>query len=118
MGLLDDMDATAVRSPGQLGDHLAEAASAVRVTTTWLLDRLADGDGADDALAGATTYLSILGDLVSGWLLARRALDQESASTPGADHAWDVASFFVVERVATISGRCAAITAGASRLLV
>ncbi|MFI5043511.1 MAG: acyl-CoA dehydrogenase [Acidimicrobiales bacterium] len=118
MGLLDDVDATAVRSPGQLGDHLAEAASAVRVTTTWLLDRLADGDGADDALAGATTYLSILGDLVSGWLLARRALDQESASTPGADHAWDVASFFVVERVATISGRCAAITAGASRLLV
>ena len=114
--LLDRIAKTAADSRGPIGDHLATAVAAVRDTTEWLIERLATSR--DDALAGATAYLSIMGDLVGGWLLARAAIDHRTAGRPEADRAEAVAAFFAVERVASVRGRSVAVTAGATRLFI
>ena len=57
--------------------HLRDVIAATERATEWLnLNR-----GSTDALAGATTYLKLLGDTVGGWMLAKAAL----AASRGAD---------------------------------
>ena len=69
--LFPDLDGTAglevLRPP------LEEAVDAVEATTRHLLGRLAEG-AYNDALAGATPYLRMLGQTVGGWLMAKSAL--------------------------------------------
>jgi alkylation response protein AidB-like acyl-CoA dehydrogenase len=79
--LLDSMAALASSSgelagagpdldPVRLG--LAGGVAALREATDWLLGRLAVDP--NDALAGATPYLTMFGLVLGGWLLARSAL--------------------------------------------
>ncbi|MGB6059742.1 MAG: acyl-CoA dehydrogenase C-terminal domain-containing protein, partial [Microthrixaceae bacterium] len=107
---------------------LADATRAVRGATIWLRERLqADQAGREDALAGATAFLAVFGDLVGGWLLAKRAVERESAGrdSAGGDSAGGdpadalaIAEFYALERLSTIPGRCTVVTAGARRLFV
>ena len=118
-GLLDEIESTAVAlqldggRSAVLGDALSEAVGAVGRTVEWLLGELA-GDPSD-ALAGATTFLAVFGDLVGGWLLAQRVQRREG---PSAEQALDVAVFYASERLVTLAGRCATVTAGADRLFI
>jgi hypothetical protein len=52
-----------------LSDTLGGAVAAAESATDWLILN----KGSDDALAGATPYLKLLGDVIGGWMLARGA---------------------------------------------
>jgi 3-(methylthio)propanoyl-CoA dehydrogenase len=55
-----------------IGAHLEAGLAAVQAATGWLIERR--GHAQPDALAGATPYLKLLGDVVGGWLLGKEAL--------------------------------------------
>jgi alkylation response protein AidB-like acyl-CoA dehydrogenase len=54
-------------------DELATALQGLAETSTWLGERLAAGE-IDDALAGATPYLTQFGTVLGGWLMAVSAV--------------------------------------------
>jgi hypothetical protein len=80
--------------PGQLAHHLAvqgklAAIDAVEDATLWLLDRKADPAGAADVLAGADAYLTLMGDVIGGWMLALGALEARAELDAGqGDAGW------------------------------
>ena len=54
-----------------IGARLEAGLAAVQSATGWLIERR--GHAVPDALAGATPYLQLLGDVVGGWMLAKGA---------------------------------------------
>jgi alkylation response protein AidB-like acyl-CoA dehydrogenase len=77
-GLLTEMAGTVEemeRHPdlARFRDQLAAQIQGVADTSTWLGERLIEGD-IQSALAGATPYLRQLGTVLGGWLMARAAL--------------------------------------------
>ncbi|MDQ2678911.1 MAG: acyl-CoA dehydrogenase C-terminal domain-containing protein, partial [Actinomycetota bacterium] len=118
-GLLDEIESSAVAlqvdggRSAVLGDALLDATRSVDRTVEWLLGELQDEPS--NALAGASAFLGVFGDLVGGWLLAQRVLRREGSS---AAEALDVAVFYATERLVTVAGRCATVTAGSARLFI
>jgi hypothetical protein len=55
-----------------IGGRLEAGLAAVQSATGWMLERR--GHAQPDALAGASAYLKLLGDVVGGWMLAKGAL--------------------------------------------
>jgi alkylation response protein AidB-like acyl-CoA dehydrogenase len=55
-----------------IGARLEAGLAAVQSATGWMLERR--GHAQPDALAGASAYLKLLGDVVGGWMLAKGAL--------------------------------------------
>ena len=55
-----------------IGARLEAGLAAVQSATGWMLERR--GHAQPDALAGASAYLELLGDVVGGWMLAKGAL--------------------------------------------
>ena len=55
-----------------MGDGLAQSCARVRATSLSLLERLAANP--TDAFAGATPYLTMLGQLVGGWSIVSQAV--------------------------------------------
>lgn len=58
---------------GDFRDELTTAIQGLADTSAWLGERMASGD-IDSALAGATPYLTQLGTVIGGWLMARSAV--------------------------------------------
>ena len=87
--LLDEIDAVAAEasSGGEalatMGASLATANATVRATTMKIVERL--GANPADAFAGATPYLTMLGQLVGGWTLVRQALAAQRRLDAGED---------------------------------
>ena len=84
--LFDDIDATvkeaqASESLSVLGDSLAKANDTVRGVTGELLGNLSENPA--DAFAGATPYLTMMGQLVGGWSLVRQALAAQRRLSEG-----------------------------------
>ena len=55
-----------------IGAHLEAGLAAVQAASGWLIERR--GHAQPDALAGATPYLKLMGDVVGGWMLGKQAL--------------------------------------------
>ena len=55
-----------------IGARLEAGIAAVQSATGWLIERR--GHAQPDALAGATPYLKLLGDVIGGWMLGKQAL--------------------------------------------
>jgi hypothetical protein len=55
-----------------IGARLEAGLGAIQSATGWLIER--SGHAQPDALAGATPYLRLMGDVVGGWMLAKGAL--------------------------------------------
>jgi alkylation response protein AidB-like acyl-CoA dehydrogenase len=55
-----------------IGQRLEDGIAAVQASTGWLIERR--GHAQPDALAGATPYLKLMGDVVGGWMLGKLAL--------------------------------------------
>jgi alkylation response protein AidB-like acyl-CoA dehydrogenase len=108
LGALDAQLAAAVDDLDRVRGSLAEALEAVRTATAWLLDRVPSSS--DDALAGATTYLDMLGTTLAGALLAGVALREPSP------RAVALATFYATERLARVPGLLGPVTAGSARL--
>ena len=115
--LLADMRATLPALDGDLaglGAQLQAGIDAVEAAAGWLAARR----GQADALAGATAFLALLGDVCGGWGHARSALHARTA--PG-DPAWlagkaALARFYGDQVLSAAPGRVRAITAGAADL--
>ena len=71
-----------------IGARLEAGLAAVQSATGWMLERR--GHAQPDALAGATPYLKLLGDVVGGWMLAKGALaaSQNIAAGEGDKEYW------------------------------
>ena len=97
-----------------LGGRLHLGVDAVEAAAAWLVERR----GSPDALAGASAFLQLLGDMAGGWVHARSVA--HARSTPA--HAGRVAAasalarFYAEQVLAAAPGRLAAVTAGAADL--
>ena len=78
---------------GLFRDELTTAIQGLADTTSWLGQRLADGD-LDAALAGATPYLEQFGIVIGGWLSAVAAVSAKGGLA-------DFASEFLADKVNT-----------------
>jgi 3-(methylthio)propanoyl-CoA dehydrogenase len=101
--------------------HLREGVSALSDASGWLGSRIAAGEY-DDALAGATPYLRLFGNVTGGWLMARSALAALGLLESGSgDAAWlraKVATcrFYGEQLLPSAFGLVPSITAGAAPL--
>ena len=104
---------------------LAHGVDVLRQATDWMLDRLAGTHSEllaapNDALAGATPYLSIFGLVTGGWLLARSALaaSRERATGESEFLAAKIATaaFYCQQLLPEAVGLVAAATSGAGPL--
>ncbi|MDZ4762390.1 MAG: acyl-CoA dehydrogenase, partial [Alphaproteobacteria bacterium] len=75
-----------------LADRLDPAADALSGATEWMLEAMASDR--QTALAGASAYLRLAGDVAGGFYLAQAALGERAAPGPDADHALALARFF------------------------
>jgi hypothetical protein len=87
-----------------IGDRLAAGVTAVEKASAWLADKA----GSPDALAGATAYLSLFGDVLGGALLAKGALAEDARAPLARVYADDV--------LARAPSRAAAVMMGAEAL--
>ncbi len=127
---VDDLLKEIWRSVGQLKSHenawlhaigtrLESAASAAQMATSWMMERR--GHAQPDALAGATPYLKLMGDLIGGHMLAKGAL---IAAAPAPDDAdlWrrtriGLARIFGDQVLAQAPGLASGVVSGAIDLL-
>jgi alkylation response protein AidB-like acyl-CoA dehydrogenase len=103
-----------------LGKHLADAHTALRQATDWLL---ANGQtDPNNSLAGATPYLRMFGIVTGGWLLARSAAAAQRALDEGHDSDFlrqklVTARFYAEQVLPQAAGLVPSVTAGPSDLL-
>ena len=100
-----------------IGARLEAGLASVQAATGWLIERR--GHAQPDALAGATPYLKLLGDVVGGWMLGKQALAASAriASREGPADYWrtkiGLARVFAEQILAQAPGLTQAVTQGA-----
>lgn len=97
---------TEVEGLAPAGRALAEGLQALRGATDWALS-----NPGVDALAGATTYLRLAGDVIGGWVLGREAL-----LDPGSADRAALARFYAAQVLSGAGGLAAAVMQGAGDL--
>lgn len=100
-----------------IGARLENGLAAVQAATGWLIERR--GHAQPDALAGATPYLQLLGDVVGGWILGKEALaaSRHIANGEGPADYWrtriGLARVYSEQVLAQAPGLTQAVTQGA-----
>ncbi|MDQ2860060.1 MAG: acyl-CoA dehydrogenase, partial [Pseudomonadota bacterium] len=100
-----------------IGARLEAGLAAVQSATGWLIERR--GHAQPDALAGATPYLKLLGDVVGGWMLGKQALAaaRHLAAGDGPEDYWrtqiGLARVFAEQILSQSPGLTQAVTQGA-----
>jgi hypothetical protein len=100
-----------------IGTRLEAGLAAVQSATGWLIERR--GHAQPDALAGATPYLRLMGDVVGGWMLGKEALVASERIAAGVGDAayWrtriGLARVFAEQVLSTAPGRAQGVTQGA-----
>ncbi len=118
--LLNDVEATAETLAGDLagvGERLKAAVDAAGAASTWLSEH----KGSADALAGASAYLALMGEVVGGWMLAKGAAAAKARIAAGdSDPFWPgkiaLARVYADQVLTLAPGRLVAITAGGEDL--
>ena len=97
----------------ELGQRLGQALNALQAATDWM----GEHHGSPDALAGASAYLTLAGDVIGGWLLTKGAIAAAKGEDPAQAQArLALADFYAQTRLAAAPCHVAAITAGADGL--
>ncbi|MBW3558905.1 MAG: acyl-CoA dehydrogenase [Proteobacteria bacterium] len=115
--LAEDMRDTAAELAAAHGLHdlappLSAGVAAMQQAAAWLLDRR----GAPDALAGATPFLALLGDVTGGWLLAKGALAAAGSPDPYLAAKAPLARVYAHQVLSAAPAKVAAVCAGAQEL--
>jgi 3-(methylthio)propanoyl-CoA dehydrogenase len=126
--LITDMRATASACEAAaheqvqwIGKRLSESVDAFSEAADWLI-RAQIGNSKRDALAGATPFLKLAGDVTGGWTLAKgalAALGHLKAKTGDASYMTSrisLAGFYAENVLAQVQGLIASITAGSDVL--
>jgi hypothetical protein len=100
----------------QIAERLWAASKALAEATDWMLARMKDEEQ-DKALAGATAYLALAGDVVGGHFLARSALAARTRDVDFRTRQLALAGFFAETSLAAAPGRVPGITQGGERFL-
>ncbi|MDP1557263.1 MAG: acyl-CoA dehydrogenase, partial [Hyphomonas sp.] len=100
----------------QLAERLWAASRALAETTDWMLARM-KAEEQDKALAGATAYLALAGDVIGGHFLARAALGARQKDPDFRARQMALAGFFAETSLASAPGRVPGITEGGDRFL-
>lgn len=100
----------------QLAERLWAASKALAETTDWMLARM-KAEEQDKALAGATAYLALAGDVIGGHFLARAALAARQKDPDFRARQMALAGFFAETSLASAPGRVPGITEGGDRFL-
>jgi alkylation response protein AidB-like acyl-CoA dehydrogenase len=99
-----------------IGNHLEAGLAAAQAASGYLIERR--GHAQPDALAGATPYLKLMGDVVGGWMLGKQALAASKKIAAGeGDMAWwrtriGLARVFAHQVLAQAPGLAQAVTQG------
>jgi 3-(methylthio)propanoyl-CoA dehydrogenase len=100
----------------QLAERLWAASKALAEATDWMLARMKDEEQ-DKALAGATAYLALAGDVIGGHFLARAALAARQEEPDFRARQMALAGFFAETSLASAPGRVPGIIEGGDRFL-
>jgi len=100
----------------QLAERLGAASRALSEATQWMLERL-KAQEQDKALAGATAYLALAGDVIGGHFLTRAAIASRTREADLRARQTALAGFFAETILASAPGRLPAITESGDRFL-
>ena len=100
----------------QIADRLRAGSEALREASDWMLEAMKDRDQ-DKALAGATAYLALAGDVIGGHFLTRAAVAARGEEGSFRARQLALAGFFSETVLATAPGRVSGITEGGSPFL-
>ena len=121
--MLADIDETVRLARGandpqfvQLAERLWAASKALAEATDWMLARM-KAEEQDKALAGATAYLALAGDVIGGHFLARAALAARGKEPDFRARQMALAGFFAETSLASAPGRVPGIIEGGDRFL-
>ena len=124
--LINEMKATLAQLSsiysGKPVERFANAIESVEDATLWLLDAKSDKARAADVLAGADSYLKLLGDVVGGWMLAKGALAAKAKlDANDGDAAWlqgklDIYEAYAANVLGHVSSRLAGVGQGGELL--
>lgn len=120
--MLEEIDQTAreareTNDPNlvQVADRLTEANKALTEATTWMARAMKEDR--DVALAGATAYLALAGDVVGGHFLTKGAVEARSGGGQMRGRMTALAGFFAETSLAAAPGAVASITQGGQAML-
>lgn len=121
--MLDEVEATAVDARTtndpqlvQIADRLLASAQALREASDWMISAMKERDQ-EKALAGATEYLAMAGDVIGGHFLTRGAIEARNADVSSRARHLALAGFFAENVLATVPGRVPGIISGGSAFL-
>lgn len=121
--MLGEVEATAANARAtndpqlvQIADRLRAGAEALREASDWMLTAMKERNQ-DKALAGATAYLALAGDVIGGHFLTRAAVAARGEESGFRARQLALAGFFAETVLATAPGRVSGITAGGSPFL-
>lgn len=100
---------------GQVADRLSEANQALIEATTWMTRMMKEDR--DVALAGATAYLALAGDVIGGHFLTKGAVEARGEGGPMRGRMMALAGFFAETSLAAAPGAVASITQGGQAML-
>ncbi len=118
---IEDVASALSEQDEELGNRLDAALASARRATGWLRQRLEEGEY-QDALAGATPYLGLMGALCGGWLLGRSWLAAGELRQSGTGNAafldakQTTSRFYLSQLLPQSAALEAAVTAGAEPL--
>ena len=120
--MLEDVDATAREAREtneqtlvQIADRLSTASQSLAEATVWMRQAMADDQ--ETALAGATAYLALAGDVIGGHFLTRAAIEARREDARMRGQMTALAGFFAETALAGAPGAVAGITQGGQAML-
>ena len=99
----------------RIADRLAAASAALSEATVWMRETMASDR--ETALAGATAYLSLAGDVIGGHFLTKGAVEARSEDAQTRGRMTALAGFFAETALAGAPGAVAGITQGGQAML-
>ncbi|MEL7107792.1 MAG: acyl-CoA dehydrogenase [Pseudomonadota bacterium] len=99
----------------QVADRLRDANDALKEATTWMTRMMKEDR--DVALAGATAYLALAGDVIGGHFLTKGAVEARSEGGQVRGRMMALAGFFAETSLAAAPGAVASITQGGQAML-
>ncbi|MEM9572043.1 MAG: acyl-CoA dehydrogenase [Pseudomonadota bacterium] len=120
--MLDEIEQTArdareTNDPNlvQVADRLIEAQKALSEATAWMTSKMQEDR--DVALAGATAYLALAGDVIGGHFLTKGAVEARAEGGQMRGRVTALAGFFAETSLAAAPGAVASITQGGQAML-
>jgi len=95
----------------RVGRRLATGVAALERATDWIL-----ANGGPPALAAATPFLKLSGDVIGGWILAKQAIAAAGSEDPWLQGKAALARVYAAQVLSTASGLADAVCEGAEDL--